>query len=155
METFIIYSISNSESAYIGSTRDLKSRLATHRSCRNGTSSKSLIESGNYTVKVIREFKCKFSSTRYLLEQWYIDNTPNCVNYARALQPRNLKHYQKIKRRDFYKNNTKYRKLKQWQSLEYHQENRAYHNKIMLDRYYWRRSMGFGNNSNCLVDISI
>jgi group I intron endonuclease len=68
---------------YIGRTKDLQQRIKVHRTNRKCTSSILFDKHGfnNCSFNVLEECKEDIASVR---EQWWIDNTPNIVNVARA-----------------------------------------------------------------------
>jgi len=71
------------DDCYIGRTKDLQQRIKVHRTNRKCTSSILFDEYGfnNCSFEVIEECKDDVAAVR---EQWWIDNTPNVVNVARA-----------------------------------------------------------------------
>ena len=72
----LIYRIFNETHNYIGSTVDLKNRLAQHRYKNQQCSSKIIIQSGNYEVEILEECEDK---DRQIREQFWIDSY-DCVN---------------------------------------------------------------------------
>ena len=74
-----IYKIFNDTHSYIGSTKNIKKRLAVHKTTsrqKYSCSSKIIIESGSYEVEILEE--CN-EINRKEKEQFYIDNI-HCVN---------------------------------------------------------------------------
>lgn len=71
------------EDCYIGRTKDLQQRIKVHRTNRKCSSSILFDKYGfnNCSFEVIEECEDDIASVR---EQWWIDNTPNVVNVARA-----------------------------------------------------------------------
>ena len=74
----LIYRIFNETHNYIGSTVNLKQRMAVHKcpTHQSPCSSKIIIESGNYEVEILEECEDK---DRKIREQYYIDKY-DCVN---------------------------------------------------------------------------
>ena len=78
-----IYKIFNDTHCYIGSTINMKGRMAVHETKSyktNRCSSKIIIDTGKYEVEILEE--CNISN-RKEREQYYIDNNV-CVNKFRA-----------------------------------------------------------------------
>lgn len=69
-------------SVYIGSTADYKTRERAHLSSNNTTSSKLLEKP--LVIEIIRQDEYKLIKTMRLVEQYYLDNAINCINYQRA-----------------------------------------------------------------------
>ncbi len=67
---------------YIGSTLNFKSRQYCHLS--KGEISNSKLLEKPLTFKIIRTDSYKLLKTMNLVEQFYIDNTPNCINKKRS-----------------------------------------------------------------------
>ncbi len=111
----IIYKIEDntSDKLYIGSTtQDLKIRLNAHK-CKKNCSSYEIIENGDYIISEIE--RCDSENRRYR-EQFWIDNSENCVNKNRAFRtPEQKKHkeYHKI-----YNQKRKY-KRKEYDKIKY------------------------------------
>jgi len=101
--TFIykIYDIDTNE-CYIGSTnRELKLRIKDHRSKRNPTASKKIINNNNYNIIILEICEEK---DRQIREQHYIDITPNTLNIANAS-------HNKENRRKWLDNNKENKKM--------------------------------------------
>ena len=82
-----IYKIYNDEFIYIGSTTvDLNKRLLHHiySAKNNKLTSSIIINSGNYKIELIQHFPCNTLKQLLEREQYYIDNTINCINKARC-----------------------------------------------------------------------
>ena len=80
----VIYKIEDntSDKLYIGSTtQDLKKRLRGHIDKKN-CSSYEIIQNGDYIIAEIE--RCD-SENRYYREQFWIDNSDNCINKKKAL----------------------------------------------------------------------
>jgi len=94
----IIYKIidNTNDNLYIGSTtQSLKNRLKTHKCNNNDCSSYQIIENGDYIIAEIE--KCDVENRRYR-EQYWIDNSENCINKRRAYL---TKEQNKDKRREY------------------------------------------------------
>ena len=92
----IIYKIEDNTDhrLYIGSTsRTLTRRLQDHKDKKN-CAAYEIIETGDYIICEIE--KCDSENRRYR-EQFWIDNSDNCINKQRALRtPEQKKEYQKV-----------------------------------------------------------
>ena len=92
-----IYKIvdNTNDKLYIGSTTlSLKKRLTVHK-CNKDCSSYQIIENGDYIIAEIE--KCDVENRRYR-EQYWIDNSENCINKRRAYL---TKEQNKDKRREY------------------------------------------------------
>ena len=124
----IIYKIEDntSDKLYIGSTtQDLKKRLKQHEFYKK-YSSYEIIENGDYIIAEIE--RCD-SENRYYREQFWIDNTENCINKKRALITPEQRKEQKRKARlneDKEKKNQRKKELYHYQNSwggDYRQNN--------------------------------
>jgi len=104
-----IYALINPKGVYVGSTkRPLKYRLNEHRNVSNDCYSK--IFNGVFSVKILEEFDCKYATTMFLKELWYIDNTEGCINNNRpficlgmGLRKLTIEQRRRRCRRNYYK----------------------------------------------------
>jgi hypothetical protein len=81
-------------SVYIGSTNDFANRIGQHINDKNESSfSRKLKRPLNF--KIIRKDQYKLTRTMHLVEQFYIENTINCVNTKRAYSKNRDKIYYK------------------------------------------------------------
>ena len=80
-----IYKIvsSNTDKCYVGSTtKSLSKRLSGHKAhmnCGRNTTSKQILELGNYSIELLELFPCNSKKELCERERYYID-TLNCVN---------------------------------------------------------------------------
>ena len=113
---------------YIGATTQkyLSTRLAHHVSKKNTTSSKEIIDFGNYEMVLIESYPCSSKDELHQRERYFIE-TLECVN--KIIPTRTQKEYNKINRekiQEYQKNHyvdNKYEILKQ-QKI-YQQNNRV------------------------------
>ena len=85
---------------YIGSSfRSLNFRLYEHIDKDNTTSSKQIINRGDYTETELEIFYTRFKLARLLKEQYWMDNTEN-INIKRAYTSKKLRNQLRKKERD-------------------------------------------------------
>ena len=92
---------------YIGSTTDFKTRQKGHRTVSNSTSSKQIIERGNYIFQIIEYFPCNSKKELHTKERYYIENNL-CINKTiptRTHQEYHLDTYNPEKSREYYLKN--------------------------------------------------
>ena len=81
-----IYKITCKETneVYVGSTvMKMCNRIKTHKNKSNQTSSKQIIERGNYEFELIENYPCDTARELHTREQYWIDNTENTINKQR------------------------------------------------------------------------
>ena len=67
---------------YIGATcqKKLCTRLAQHVSKHNNTTSRTIIDSGNYEICLIENYPCNCKDELHMRERFFIETLDNCVN---------------------------------------------------------------------------
>lgn len=117
----------NTDKVYIGSSshKYLAQRWATHncdyKHGRQYTTAWELFDAGNCRIELIEKFPCNSRKELTLRENYWIDNTPNCVNKNRAYStPEEKRQRQRERQRDQYRNDPKYLEYKR----NYYQKNR-------------------------------
>lgn len=83
LKTGKIYKIicNNTDKVYIGSTKNkLEKRITQHKNKNNRTSSRVIIENGNFRVEVIEEFKFQDETELRRREGYHQLNTHKCIN---------------------------------------------------------------------------
>ena len=132
----IIYKIINdvSSNVYIGSTIDtLQRRLQAHKDKKN-CSSYQIIKEG--ISRIVEIEKCH-KDIRFEREQYWIDNTNNCVNMKRALMTSEDRKEQRKRA-----------------TIKARQKHNIYKNKI----YHYRNSWGGDerrNNNLLCIDLNV
>jgi len=93
---------------YIGSTvqKKLCTRLATHVSKKNTTTSREIIEGGNYDMVLIENFPCDSKDELHKRERHFIETLDNCVNkYIPNRTKKEYRHDNRKKIKDYYVEN--------------------------------------------------
>ena len=130
----IIYKIidNTNDNLYIGSTtQSLKNRLKCHRN-KKKCSSYQIIENGDYIIAEIE--KCDVENRRYR-EQYWIDNSENCVNKIRAYQTKEQRKEEK-RQNDKIRYKEKQEKINKRKNELYHYQNswagdKRYNNNLL------------------------
>lgn len=101
----LIYAVVNSDysKVYIGSTTsNLKHRLNQHKHSLKGYQGAGcryitvmeIIHDGDYSIELVEEYECDTRKQLLEREQFWIENTPYCVNTQRAVRtPEQAKEY--------------------------------------------------------------
>lgn len=79
---YTIYKIvgENTNKCYIGSTKNLKNRIACHK-CKNNCKSSEIMNNEPYTLTIIETINnIDDKKVIYDRESYYIENTENCIN---------------------------------------------------------------------------
>lgn len=121
MSNGLIYAIKNETTpdVYIGSTtQELKERWYVHKSLNHRCSSKKILECPTAYIEYIEGCDIDKMKER---EQYWIDNTPNCINKIRTTGE-----YFEANKKEYYKNHTvKWRNDNRERFNEWQREYRA------------------------------
>ena len=107
---YVIWDIKDHNLIYYGSTCDLNRRIKEHKKPSNKSTSKQVIERGNYEYAILETYENIDEYDLVERERWYIENKP-CVN--KCIPHRTIAEYRQ---------DTKQEKAKQ--NKEYHQDNK-------------------------------
>lgn len=79
---YVVYQIKCNKTGltYFGSTKNYAARIITHESRFNTSSSRFVIENGDYTCKILHKFASKKAALRK--EQYYLENFENVNQYV-------------------------------------------------------------------------
>lgn len=131
---FYIYCIQHKDDPkygrYVGSTRDMKNRMALHRNyaCKHhGILYQMIRNSGgwdNWTVKCLEEIETEDKTLRYAREQFWIDNTPDKLNQKNAVanKPAERKRYYDKNREEILAMKKQYYELHKEEKKAYQRE---------------------------------
>ena len=80
----------HTDKVYVGSCshKYLSQRWATHncdyRHFRNYTKAHDILDCGDCRIELIEKFPCNSAQELHMRENYWLDNTPNCINQNRA-----------------------------------------------------------------------
>jgi predicted GIY-YIG superfamily endonuclease len=120
---------------YIGSAINLDERIRNHKKKANNTGSKSIIQGGNYEIKILEKIPCNVYTELFPTEQKYLDryrekyeefvlNIQNAYKTEKELKE--WKHQWYLDNKD----------LCNKKSAENHEKNKEYYNELKKIRYH-------------------
>lgn len=128
-----IYKLTGSGLTYYGSTTQLLSkRLYEHKLKGNKSSSKQIIELGNYDICLVELFPCNSKEELHKRERFYIENN-ECIN--KHIPTRTTKEYYEIHKERLNKLNKEYQEINKEKIIKYKKEYRKINKEKIKEQY--------------------